>query len=45
MKKNERLELIKKMVLTHSIETQHDLLALLAEQTRIDTGHHFKRYE
>ncbi|MDV6001131.1 UNVERIFIED_CONTAM: arginine repressor [Streptococcus canis] len=31
MKKNERLELIKKMVLTHSIETQHDLLALLAE--------------
>lgn len=31
MKKSERLELIKKMVLTHPIETQHDLLRLLAE--------------
>ncbi|HEQ4590965.1 TPA: arginine repressor [Streptococcus pyogenes] len=31
MKKSERLELIKKMVLMHPIETQHDLLRLLAE--------------
>lgn len=29
MKKNERLDLIKKMVLSHDIETQHELLALL----------------
>lgn len=32
MKKNERLDLIKKMVLSHDIETQHELLALLKEQ-------------
>lgn len=31
MKKNERLDLIKKMVLSHDIETQHELLALLKE--------------
>ncbi|MGT2934291.1 arginine repressor [Streptococcus castoreus] len=31
MKKNKRLELIKKMVLTHAVETQHDLLKLLNE--------------
>ncbi|MGT2933023.1 arginine repressor [Streptococcus catagoni] len=32
MKKSERLDLIKKIVLSHDIETQHDLLALLKEQ-------------
>ncbi|MGT2887032.1 ArgR family transcriptional regulator [Streptococcus didelphis] len=31
MKKSERLHLIKKIVLTHDIETQNDLLALLKE--------------
>ncbi|HEL0621649.1 TPA: ArgR family transcriptional regulator [Streptococcus equi subsp. zooepidemicus] len=31
MKKSERLDLIKKMVLSHEIETQHDLLKLLAD--------------
>ncbi|EGJ27001.1 arginine repressor [Streptococcus porcinus] len=32
MKKSERLDLIKKIVLSHDIETQHELLALLKEQ-------------
>lgn len=32
MKKSERLDLIKRMVLSHEIETQHELLALLKEQ-------------
>ncbi|AND79720.1 arginine repressor [Streptococcus pantholopis] len=32
MKKSERLELIKKIVLTNEIETQHDLLELLAAE-------------
>lgn len=32
MKKSERLDLIKKIVLSHDIETQHELLALLREQ-------------
>ncbi|KHD45207.1 arginine repressor [Streptococcus hongkongensis] len=32
MKKNERLDLIKRMVLTNEIETQHDLLSLLKEE-------------
>lgn len=31
MKKTERLDLIKKMVLSHDVETQHDLLKLLNE--------------
>lgn len=31
MKKNERLNLIKKIVLSHDIETQHELLTLLRE--------------
>lgn len=31
MKKSERLDLIKKMVLSHEIETQHELLKLLAD--------------
>ncbi len=31
MKKSERLELIKKMVLTHPIETQNELFRILAE--------------
>ncbi len=32
MKKNERLDLIKRMVLANEIETQHDLLALLRNE-------------
>lgn len=32
MKKTERLELIKKIIMTHEVETQHELLAHLAKE-------------